>query len=372
MASVLAPGQAVDHLHARAADDSTLALDTITEVLGASYTLLFRTGLRGADVEEAFCHGVDTGYLDRLKEAAEEKFLPGWLSDLAPGSVFDRAVFGSDQQFARTTFYNHVIRPEGRFHCMIGTPSVTSRHRFHLVVGRPRVCEEFHADHRRLLQAMLPHINGILRLRADLAEAEAVARRMQGALDDWQEPFLVVSSGAIPRFANRAARHWLARGDLIRLDGRGRVALASPADTERLRRALRLTIVEGDQLVTVEIPQAIVAVRLALKQVRWAGLADPAAASDVLLQLRVGGTEHTYDERLASLARRHGLTRREVALVGRLLAGDRLKDAARELGVSYNTCRTYLRQTFEKVDLHRQSDLLHYCVTGLRPGQNAS
>lgn len=371
MASALAFGQAVGRIFEEAETTSALALAPIADALDGSYALLFRTSAQGAIVEHASCHGVDFAYLDRLREASRERFLPGWLSGLAPGSVFDRAAFGDDHQFARTTFFNHVIRPEGRFHCMIATPWVTSRHRFHLVVGRPRRRAEFGEGDRRLLHLMLPQVTSILRLEADLATATGVARQAQDGLDLWPAPFLIVDGDAVPRFANAAARHWLARGDVVRLDRRGCLTLASAAQTDRLRRALAAVARNGaEQSLVSDAGGGHMPVCVSLKRMTD-GLSDEGCRVDigVLIHADESETLGASDHRVALVARQHGLTPREAALLHRLVAGDTLKRAARHLDVSYNTCRSYLRQIFDKLAIHRQSDLVRFCTTGLRPGQ---
>ena len=58
------------------------------------------------------------------------------------------------------------------------------------------------------------------------------------------------------------------------------------------------------------------------------------------------------------LAQLYGLTGRERALVGLLLEGFDLREAAGRLGVGMNTVRTHLRQVFEKTNTHRQAELV--------------
>ena len=61
---------------------------------------------------------------------------------------------------------------------------------------------------------------------------------------------------------------------------------------------------------------------------------------------------------LAALSRDFGLTAAEVRLAARLREGLTLKDAAADLGVSFNTVRNQLRAVFDKMGLNRQSDLV--------------
>jgi DNA-binding CsgD family transcriptional regulator len=53
-----------------------------------------------------------------------------------------------------------------------------------------------------------------------------------------------------------------------------------------------------------------------------------------------------------------GLTRAEAAVVGALLRGRTLREAAAELGVAVNTVRAQLQSVFQKTDVRRQADLV--------------
>jgi len=53
-----------------------------------------------------------------------------------------------------------------------------------------------------------------------------------------------------------------------------------------------------------------------------------------------------------------GLARREVELIRLLLKGQALEAVSRELNISVNTVRSYLRSSFAKTNMARQSDLI--------------
>lgn len=366
------PDRAIGRIFEQAQGGTVLALPPIAQALDASYSLLFRTDRQRGVVEDASCCGVDGSYVDRLKDAARERLLPGWLGGLLPGSVRDRAAFGTDQEFARTPFYNHVIRPEGRFHCLIATPFVSDRLRFHLIVGRPRSHEEFNGGDQRLLTAFLPYVSEILRLRADLVEARSLAQHTVDLLGGRHGPVMIASADGALLFANQAARRGFAAGQGLRVDQASRSLICdSAADTGRFRRALRAAASgSGAQAVTLPFgvsATAQVTVRRCAETEDRAS--DPGAPHPHLI-VRVDDPSDLDDhERAAGIARDHGLTHREEELLALIVGGETLQTAASRLGMTYNTARTHLRQIFGKLDLHRQSDLLRFCATGRRPGQ---
>lgn len=66
----------------------------------------------------------------------------------------------------------------------------------------------------------------------------------------------------------------------------------------------------------------------------------------------------TTDRLWASMRESFGLTPAETRLAARLKDGLTLKEAAAELGVSFNTVRNQLRAVFDKMGLNRQSELV--------------
>ncbi len=66
-------------------------------------------------------------------------------------------------------------------------------------------------------------------------------------------------------------------------------------------------------------------------------------------------------------------TRTEAVVAARLAKGFRLEDIEHELNIRHNTARAHLRSMFSKVEVHRQSQLVHLlanCVAGL--GENSN
>ena len=60
----------------------------------------------------------------------------------------------------------------------------------------------------------------------------------------------------------------------------------------------------------------------------------------------------------------YGLTPSEIRLTLRLAAGDALRQAANEIGISYQTARTRLKFIFQKTGVRRQAELVLLVARG--------
>lgn len=64
------------------------------------------------------------------------------------------------------------------------------------------------------------------------------------------------------------------------------------------------------------------------------------------------------DQAVRHLCSHYGLTDTEARLVGHLIDGCSVREAAVRMRVAYETARSYLKSVFRKTDTHRQIDLL--------------
>ena len=92
-----------------------------------------------------------------------------------------------------------------------------------------------------------------------------------------------------------------------------------------------------------------------------ARLGEPAENSSGVLQLIYSIKPETdYGEMLQSLFK---LSRNESRLTNLLCHGVTLSDAATQMGITYSTARSYLRNVFRKTSVTRQADLLRLVST---------
>ena len=153
---------AAAHLQDVAAHGGELPLGAVTDAMDAAYALLFAERVTDGRVEAPLLAGIDPAYGNRLRHAGSLHLLPPWLRGIECGAVMDRATLQRDHDFARSPFFDYVVRPEGRFHCLISTPHVTPLQRFHLIVGRPVGKDDFSGGDVRVLHALLPYVGGLI------------------------------------------------------------------------------------------------------------------------------------------------------------------------------------------------------------------
>ena len=347
-----------DRLDDAVAHEAAIPFDALRGAVAASYTLLFAERVEDRQVESPVVEGVDQGYGTRLQFAATERLLPPWLCGLDEGIVVDRAAMARDRDFAHSAFFDYVIRPEGRFHCLIATPYVTPTRRYHLIVGRPFRAADFGQADACILRALMPYVAQLIRLENDAAAAHARSDDLLAAFDCLAENVIVLSGRAQVAFANAGAKRILALKDGLRIE-RSTLRGADPAATSLLAEAVAaVTAPDGPDEVAVHLPRPSRCPPLQVRVRRTAGAAEASGTPNAraVLLIQQPEPEHLVDG--WSVGRIYGLTARELDVAVLLARGCDLRSTAAELGMSYQTARFHLRRVFAKTDLHRQSDLV--------------
>ena len=336
-----------------------IAFDAVRSALSASYCLLFAERVADRQVVAPLVEGVDPAYGERLQLAAVEQLLPEWLCGLREGIVVDRAALQRDHDFAHSDFYNYVIRPEGRFHCLIATPYVTPTRRYHLIVGRPSRSSDFVPAEVAILRALLPHVGRLIALANDAAFAAERCCSMMAAFDSLGDNIVIVSENGSVEFANIGARRLLTLGDGLSVASAKLRGMNVEATAALLSAIARVTAICGPDEVALHLPR-------------------PSGSPPYRMKLRRVVAENQHSRRQAmlviepttsrpqshgqTLSRLYGLTARELDLALLLSQGIGLRAAAARLGITYQTARFHLRNAFSKMDVHRQSDLVRRVI----------
>ena len=336
--------------------EAAIPFEALRGAVAASYTLLFAERVDDRRVETAVVDGVDPGYGTRLQVAATERLLPGWLPGLAEGIVVDRAALARDRDFAHSAFFDYVIRPEGRFHCLIATPYVTPTRRYHLIVGRPQRSPDFGAVDARVLRARMPYVGRLIRLENNAAAAHSKADGSMSAFDCLAENVIVLSGRGEVEFANAGAKRLLALKDGLQVE-RGTLRSGDPATTSLLGRIVATVMAAGEpDEMALHVPRPSRCPPFHVRVRRVCVGTDPAAPGRAMLLIQQPEPEHLVDG--WSVGKMYGLTAKELDVAVLLARGCDLRGAASTLGMSYQTARFHLRRVFAKTDLHRQSDLV--------------
>ncbi len=217
-----------------------------------------------------------------------------------------------------------------------------------------------------LLRLLAPHLRRAVAI-GDLLDMQALeTAALHDSMDGLSVGIGVVAADGAILHANAAAKAMLddAQGP-IRRSHDGRLAGRRGGATEELRGAIAAAA-EG----ATRIGGAGIGVALGTTE----GL-DPAAVAHVLplaggsgrrgLMPRAAAAVFVSAPRAATpavtldaVARSLGLTPAEARLLGRLVAGDSVTEAAVTLGVAASTARTHLNRIFGKTGTSRQAELV--------------
>ncbi len=352
---------AVERLDEAALSGEAIPFSAVGQAVGASYTLLFAERETDGNVESPLVQGVDPAYGRRLQLAASERLLPKWLRGLKSGIVVDRAALQRDHDFTHSAFFDYVVRPEGRFHCLITTPCITPTHRYHLIVGRPVGRLDFTAADVGVLQTLLPFIGRMIAMERDAARARDQAVSLMSAFDQMSANVLVLSAEGRVEFANMGAKRLLQLRDGLQLAD-ATLTTADPFSSAQLRQAVsQVTAANGATEIALHLPRPSGCSPFGVTVLRLEPKPGPHSLSGAgrayaMLLIQTPDPQERVDG--WSVGRIYGLTARELDIAVLLSRGQDLRHVADTLGISYNTARCHMRHIYEKTNVHHQGDLI--------------
>lgn len=179
---------------------------------------------------------------------------------------------------------------------------------------------------------------------------------------------VVVDEHARIVFANRTGADLMAAGDGLTLTADGTIRAAGGEETEKLHLLVRQTV-RGSRTAAgkadVVLPIARHGARRPLALVAFRFGRDGAAGSgkERLAVLLAHDPESVAGPTESDIASLLGLSVSEARLAKRLADGEPLEEAARSLGLTFESGRTYLKRIFQKTGAKRQADLVRMVLT---------
>lgn len=346
-------------------------LERLSSELGAPALYLVLRFPGEDDPGALFTVGTDPSYDQAYREHYWRKDPWRPLAHLLPeGEVASGHRLLPEEELVRTEFYNDWMRPQGHYHPFTallrqrgGIPLAS------LSGFQPKSAEPLDARQLERLKVLVPHLQRALAIHQRLRETEMRRIGLSEALDRVAGAVIVLDQDGRPLEVNRAAEELLARSDGFHLDRDGPRA-ATKRETAELRRRVAEAVQTraqrggpGGERLSLGRPsgrpplQAVVAPMGREASPVFDRRAEAAIfLSDPELHPR------PRPERLRCL---HELTPTEAELASQLAGGRRLKDIAKELGVSIHTARAHLKHVFAKTGTRRQADLVRVLLSGL-------
>ena len=240
-----------------------------------------------------------------------------------------------------------------------------------LTVVRGEHDAPFDADDRRLVSAIVPHVQQALRIHERIAAAHHAHAVAAEALDVMPCAVFLVDAAATLVLANRRARSMLTANDGLSTD-RSRLTAADPRETTRLR-----DLCAAVALARIDLPRhpggVMTITRRAAEHppfhvvVAPAPSAEPLGLEDdrVAAMVFVSDPSEQRAPSAALLQQAYNLTPAESQVAVRIAVGRTLAEIAAERGSALETVRRQNKQILAKTGAQRRSELVRVLLTTL-------
>ena len=330
-----------------ALDGSTVHLAAISFARGIEF-------LKGANFDDSL---LDNYLTERTNPSAQVMMV------VPPMTIFSRQEHFEDRGWARSDFYNDVMRPQDLWH---GAAICLHRDAERLVpfgFMRRSGVGDFNADERKLIAALAPHFRRSMRVVMRLQEMERRVVAAGAALRHMLFGLVVTDRAGRIHSTNRRADALLAEEDGLRIVN-GVLRAMRAEESASLARLIREA--GGDTRGLALWPPG--AMRVSRPSERRPLTVIVSALRSVGVERRVsvliGDPERAPEAAPELLARLYGLSLREAQVAALLLQGHEPGAAAEMLAMSMNTVRTHIRHIFEKVGVTRLSELVSVLLRG--------
>jgi DNA-binding CsgD family transcriptional regulator/PAS domain-containing protein len=269
------------------------------------------------------------------------------LETLVPSSLYERSIF-----------YNEFIRPMGddTYRCM-GVRIENSDGAGMIAIQRGKSQDSFEPELVARLSDASAHLRRLLAVRGKFAALQRHSKKLESMLDYMPHAVFVVDQAQRLTFANTGGEALIRRGDAIAVRT-GRLHGVARNSERLLKRALELACcpTPTSSAVLIEHPRG--------KPLPATIMPLSGCARHALIIVQ--DATHTNAGLITQLQAFFGLTAAEAMIGTRLADGLSLPDIAAIRGVSVATVRAQLKSLLQKMDCHRQSELVSV-VKGIIP-----
>jgi DNA-binding CsgD family transcriptional regulator/PAS domain-containing protein len=264
--------------------------------------------------------------------------------------------------FAESKFCNDWMRPQGYRYGMGGTVKAEGTNYFHYTIMREPGDRPYGRPEIRMFDVLKPHLGRAVETGRRLRTLETQLAAQTNLIEQLPMGTLLVDGAGGVLHANRRARALLEPGDPLTLKD-GYLVARGQGPEGRLQQTLSgaLAFRTGQVSPTSYAFSAcradgtgcLSATAVPLSEERSL-FNEPTAALAVFLSRPEEPAPIDRD----GLQNQYGLSRTEARLTAQLARGLELKEAARRIGVSYETARGYLKTVLQKTGTGRQTELM--------------
>jgi DNA-binding CsgD family transcriptional regulator len=284
-----------------------------------------------------------------------------------PGGALHRTeALYPEAKLIKTEFYNDWLVPNDLFKGF-GISLFNDRRFGFLSIIRSQRAGPPSSEELRLLGLLTPHLQRAVQLHERLRFSPQYAAPALAALDSLSRGVMFIGRDKRTRYMNRAASRILASADGLFLDRTGSVKTSLASHQAALDQMVDGAIA-GRPRVESEHSLAASGGAILLRRPSGArsycvvvaptppppfGLTSSHAAAIVLISDPDADASARHD----LLRQLYQLSEKEAQLAGKISDGERLESAAQDMGISYQTARSYLKGVFAKLGVSRQAEL---------------
>ncbi|MBC3810086.1 helix-turn-helix transcriptional regulator [Undibacterium aquatile] len=277
----------------------------------------------------------------------------------SPGKAFTCADYISDEIAKEHPFYTNFLTPIGIRYVLSGVVSMRGSTVSFFGFQRTPNHPPFGSQETAIMQRLIPHLQKADELATKMSEISETKRLAMAFLDRIDYGVVFVDGTGLIRMTNQRAERLLQIGDVI-CARFGRLQMKSSKEDQTLRERIFSAISacdpQGGAVVTSDAAEDVQVrvVVLPIGRDEQKRLDDQEARAVVVI---------TESERKSALAPQflqdqYGLTAAEIRVAIGLASGRSFEELCEVLFVSLPTIKTHARHIFQKMDIHRQAELV--------------
>jgi len=225
---------------------------------------------------------------------------------------------------------------------------------------------DFGSDERSLVGRLTPHLDRAVRMSREFLGLAQQSTALAEVMQRLPAGILLLDQAAKVVFKNRSAQRILGRCDGIELVD-GVLRAEDPHGDETLQALIEEVVdvgaaADAGGILVAQRPSGASAYPVSVSR-----LLPGRSVGDVVACVLVSDPDRGPGPAIELMRSLHGLTRAESELVGQLVRGSTLEEAARARGVSINTARSHLKHVFGKTRTSRQGELVQLVLRSFVP-----
>jgi DNA-binding CsgD family transcriptional regulator len=321
-------------------------------LVGTNHILLAETGL-GSDLADDLMGSINVNgnYITHYR---------GWDQ----GNVYDSARLQMADEFSPSDYFEHIVLPNELNYSIAG---VIARERTSCIIVcyyRSMNDQPFVDDDLRNLTALLPHWRRAISIKNRLNRLDRQSQATHRILDHAPFSIMLVDSAAYVLYQNYMANVGSRNDDGLTVRD-GRLRLGSLEARKEFMRLLQTadearqeTVSASPVMMAVERQSGSKPYQLMILPVQSATEAGLATGPTYAVFIYDPTVNLPVDAN--SLCALEGLTLAEANLCESLYQTKNLSETANQLKVSISTAKTHLLNTFRKLEINSQSELMKY------------